>query len=74
MKGVANSMGIGNQEKLRGKGDLCSGSRLQEVFLISNPHRTDHFPRELRIIQAANDNQLHCDSFSGLNYPHQLLE
>lgn len=59
MRGVVNSIGTGNQERLHGKSGLCSGSRLynKKYFLISNPHRTDHSPHELRIILAANDNQ-----------------
>lgn len=75
MRGVVNSIGIGNQERFHGKSDLCSGSRLhiKKYFLISNPHRIDHSPHELRIILAANDNQSHCDNFSGLNYPHRLV-
>lgn len=75
MRGVVTSLGIGSQERLHEKSDLCSGSRLhiRKYSLIFNPHRIDHSPCELRIILAANDNQSHCDNFSGLNYPHRLV-
>lgn len=75
MRRAVDSIGIGNQARLHGKNDLCSGSRLQlkKSFPISNPRRIDHSPHELRIILAASDYLSHCDDFSGLNYPHILV-
>lgn len=74
--GIPSSVGIGSQKRCNGKSDLCSGSRLQikKSFLISNPHRINHSPHELRIILLANNNESHCDNFSGVHYPHKLLE